>query len=64
MKKRFEYKTVVVEPTSSFWTLKYDPIETDKILNKHGSEGWELVCVEGREYVGKFIFHYTFKREL
>lgn len=64
MRKRFEYKTVIVKPTTTLWTQKYDPADTDKILNQYGSEGWELVCVESREYVGSFIFHYTFKREL
>ncbi|HEX7870428.1 MAG TPA: hypothetical protein VF455_09995 [Chryseobacterium sp.] len=32
MKKRFEYKTVVVKPKVSFWTVEYDPNEIDKTL--------------------------------
>lgn len=63
MKKRFEYKTVVVKPKISFWTVEYDPNEMDKTLNQYGNEGWELVSVESREYMGTYIFHYTFKRE-
>ncbi|MBO6183981.1 MAG: DUF4177 domain-containing protein [Chryseobacterium sp.] len=63
MKKRFEYKTVVVKPKVSFWTVEYDPNEMDKTLNKYGNEGWELLSVESREYMGTYIFHYTFKRE-
>ena len=64
MKKRFEYKTVIIEP-KGFWGTKYNPSEMDKILNQHGSEGWELVAVESRDSGGtSFGFHYTFKREL
>lgn len=51
MKKRFEYKTVVVKPKVGFWTVEYDPNEIDKTLNQYGNEGWELVSVESREYM-------------
>ena len=64
MKKRFEYKTVIIKPTG-FWGTTFEPVEIDKILNQHGSEGWELVAVESRDSGGtSFGFHYTFKREL
>ncbi len=64
MKKRFEYKTVVIKPTG-FWGTAFDPVEIDKELNRYGSEGWELVAVESRDYGGSsYGFHYTFKREL
>lgn len=64
MKKRFEYKTVIIEPTGT-WGTKYDPVKIDKILNQHGSEGWELVAAESRDYNGTFYgVIYTFKREL
>lgn len=64
MKKKFEYKTVVVKPKVSFWTVEYDPVEMDKTLNQYGMDGWELVGVESREHMGTYLFHYTFKREL
>jgi hypothetical protein len=64
MRKRFEYKTVIIEP-KGFWGTKYDPAEIDKVLNQHGSEGWELVTSESRDYGGSsYGVIYTFKREL
>lgn len=64
MRKRFEYKTVIIEP-KGFWGTKYDPDEIDKVLNTHGGEGWELVTAESRDYGGTFYgVIYTFKREL
>jgi len=64
MKKRFEYKTIVIEPTG-FWRTKYDTAEIDKTLNALGMEGWELISVETKDYGGTaYGFHYTFKREI
>lgn len=64
MKKRFEYKTIVIEPTG-FWKTNLDPVEIDKQLNTLGSEGWELIAVESKEFSGtNYGFHYTFKREI
>lgn len=64
MKKRFEYKTIIIEP-SGFWKTKYDTEMIDKTLNQYGMDGWELVSVESREMNGTaFGFHYTFKREI
>jgi len=64
MKKRFEYKTVVIEP-KGFWKTRYEPAEMDKILNQYGNEGWELVTAESRDYGGSsYGIIYTFKREL
>ena len=65
MKKRFEYKTVVIKPKTTFWTFDYDPQEIEKTLNQYGSEGWELVAVESRDSGGtSYSLMYTFKREL
>lgn len=64
MRKRFEYKTVIIEP-KGFWGTKYEPADIDKTLNQYGSEGWELVTAESRDYGGSFYgIIYTFKREL
>lgn len=64
MGKRFEYKTVIIEP-KGFWGTKYEPADIDKTLNQYGSEGWELVTAESRDYGGSFYgIIYTFKREL
>ncbi|MFN4363184.1 DUF4177 domain-containing protein [Chryseobacterium hispalense] len=64
MQKRFEYKTVILEP-KEFWGNKYDPADIDKVLNQYGNEGWELVTAESKEYGGTFYgVIYTFKREL
>lgn len=62
--KKFEYKTVVIEPTG-FWTKKFLPENLDKTMNEYGSAGWELVCVESYTQTGStYRLIYTFKREL
>lgn len=62
--KKFEYKTVRIEP-KSFWNPKIDHEEVDHMLNENGRQGWELVSVIDTEYGGStWSFHYTFKREL
>ena len=63
--KRFEYKTVEIKPTGT-WTSKFDIVEIDKVLNRMGSEGWELVSMEDRNvgYGTTACFYYTFKREI
>jgi len=62
--KRFEYKTVKVEP-KGFWQTKLDPEELDKILNALGQEGWKLVGMQDLAVSGtSWTFHYTFKRSL
>ena len=64
MKKRFEYKIVEVKP-KSIWTTKLDVFDGEKELNRYGSDGWELVAVESRDYGGSsYGFYYTFKREI
>lgn len=64
MKKKFEYKTVIIKPTG-FWGTNYEPNEMDKVLNQYGSEGWELVSAESKDSGGtSFGFIYTFKREI
>jgi hypothetical protein len=61
--KRFEYKTVKVEP-KGFWGTILEPEEIDKILNEFGRQGWELVSVQDLTFGGNsWTFHYTFKRE-
>ena len=65
MRKRFEYKTIVIKPKMSFWTFDYDPSEIDLTLNQYGNDGWELVSAESRDSGGTSLaFIYTFKREL
>jgi hypothetical protein len=64
MAKKFEYKTIVIEP-KGFWNSKYDTNEIDQELNNLGMIGWELVAVESKDFGGMMYgFHYTFKREL
>ncbi|MCW3160503.1 DUF4177 domain-containing protein [Chryseobacterium oryctis] len=65
MRRKFEYKTLMIKP-SGFWGTKYDPAEIDMQLNKFGSEGWELVAAESRNYGNgsTYGFLYTFKREI
>ncbi|GHE41090.1 DUF4177 domain-containing protein [Sphingobacterium griseoflavum] len=64
MMKRFEYKTVKVEP-KGFWQKKLDPQELDNILNTLGQEGWELVAMQDLAVSGtSWTFHYTFKRPI
>ncbi|WP_435522925.1 DUF4177 domain-containing protein [Chryseobacterium indoltheticum] len=41
MRKKFEYKTVIIEP-KGFWGTKYEPAEIDKVLNQYGNEGWGI----------------------
>jgi hypothetical protein len=61
--KRFEYKTVKIEP-KGFWGTKLDENEIDKILNELGRQGWELVSMQDLAISGSsWTFHYTFKRE-
>ncbi len=62
--KRFEYKTVKIEP-KGFWGTKLDPEEIDKILNEYGQQGWELVSMQDLAAQGtSWTFHYTFKRAI
>ncbi|MGV4414871.1 DUF4177 domain-containing protein [Chryseobacterium sp. T1] len=64
MRRRFEYKTIIIKP-ASVWGKTYDTNEIDKTLNQLGSEGWELVALESRDSTGtSYDFYYTFKREL
>ena len=64
MKKRFEYKSVEVKP-KSIWTSNVKPEEIDLIINKLGSEGWELVTLVPYSSTGTTVgFLYTFKREI
>lgn len=64
MKKRFEYKSVEVKP-KSMWKSVIPPDEIDVIINKLGSDGWELVTVLPYSSTGTTVgFLYTFKREL
>ncbi|MNK17783.1 hypothetical protein D3C87_359790 [compost metagenome] len=64
MKKRFEYKTIEIKPSGT-WSWKFDIEEIDKVLNKYGMDGWELVSVASRDMSGTaYGFHYTFKREI
>jgi len=46
--KKFEYKCIYIGSGGE---------RTTEILNEHGQDGWELVCV------GSSVWHY-FKREL
>ncbi|HAE69912.1 MULTISPECIES: DUF4177 domain-containing protein [Sphingobacterium] len=63
MMKRFEYKTLKIEP-KGFWGTKLDPEKIDEILNDLGNQGWELVTMQDLEVNGNsWSFHYTFKRE-
>lgn len=63
MMKRFEYKTLKIEP-KGFWGTKLDPEKIDEILNDLGNQGWELVTMQDLEVNGNsWYFHYTFKRE-
>lgn len=62
--KRFEYKTLKIEP-KGFWGTKLVAEEIDKILNELGRQGWELVCIQDLAVSGSsWTFHYTFKREI
>lgn len=65
MKKRFEYKTLVIEP-KGFWSTRFEPSDIDNDLNKLGMDGWELVSVESRNWGqgSTSSFFYTFKREI
>lgn len=64
MNKKFEYKTLKIEP-KGIWGTKLDPIEIDNILNQMGHEGWELVSMQDLAISGSsWSFHYTFKRQL
>ncbi len=61
--KKFEYKTIKIEP-KGIWGTKLDTDEIDVILNKYGSQGWELVSMQDLQVGGSsWTFHYTFKRE-
>lgn len=40
--KIFEYKTIKVKENAKIFDSEYDLKEMERILNKLGSEGWEL----------------------
>lgn len=64
--KRFEYKTLEINPHKQRWVIpEFNVTEIDKILNEMGRQGWELVSVEDRNvgYGTTGSFFYTFKRE-
>lgn len=62
--KKFEYKTIKIEPTG-FWGTILDVEEIDKILNEWGRQGWELVSMQDLSVSGSsWTFHYIFKREI
>lgn len=62
--KRFEYKTLKIEP-KGFWGTKLDAEEIDKILNELGRQGWEMITMQDLAVHGNsWTFHYTFKREI
>jgi len=63
--KRFEYKTIEIKPKGT-WSWKFDIVEIDKILNDMGSQGWELISMEDKNYGygNTEFFFYTFKREI
>lgn len=62
--KKFEYKTLKIEP-KGFWGTRLDTDEIDNILNELGIQGWELVSMQDLSISGSsWTFHYTFKREL
>ena len=64
MYKKFEYKTLKIEP-KGFWGTKLDADEIDKILNELGQQGWELVSMQDLSVSGSsWTFHYTFKRQI
>jgi len=57
--KKFEYKTIKIEP-KGIWGTKLDTDEIDVILNKYGSQGWELVSMQDLQVGGSsWTFHYT-----
>ena len=41
--KKYEYKTFEFNSINGFFTLEVDIEALDKILNKYGQDGWELV---------------------
>ena len=64
MKKRFEYKSVEIKP-NSIWKATIKPEEIDAVINKLGSEGWELITLVPYSSTGTTVgFLYTFKREI
>ena len=61
--KRFEYKSVKMEP-KSIWSGEISIEDIDIELNNLGCEGWELVNVQDLAFAGSsYSYLYTFKRE-
>jgi hypothetical protein len=51
--KRFEYRVIDLEPLSC-----------ERLLNKYGNDGWELVAVCFSNHSASGLCHHYFKREL
>lgn len=64
--KKFEYQTIIVDNKSSFLGGKVDSENLNRVLNKMGREGWELIeVVSSNKTAGETrSLVCVFKREL
>ena len=63
--QKHEYKTFEFNSINGFFTLELNTVELDKILNKYGQDGWEVVSAT--PIVNNGItrrIYYTMKRKI
>ncbi|MGV0855491.1 DUF4177 domain-containing protein [Empedobacter brevis] len=62
---KFEYKTIEIKAEQGIFKVSIDQENLDKLLNKYGSEGWELTSSTPLSNNGiTYRIYFTFKRHV
>lgn len=62
---KFEYKTIEIRSNTGLFSVSINQEQLDKLFNKQGSEGWELVSSTPLSNNGvTYRIYYTFKRPI